>query len=279
MSHTPAARPARPEDYPHYVRLFAEMGVPEAPPGAAEWAAAYMERTLMMGEPEPVAYAYYDVLPACGYVRNIVVASEHRRRGLGRAMMGALAGRFSELGCTEWRLNVKDDNHAAIALYQACGMAEAYRASSLFMPVDAIARLPEAPIEVRVQPLAPERDAGCEGLFDMPRGLMTSLRDRPGAELYEVVSVEPRARAECLAVTRFTPGMPGAFPFRLTRADVARPLLEFLAARIAPGNTRPMILACEDQPELVAALRAAGAEVSMEIIHMRGRLPLGRDAA
>jgi GNAT superfamily N-acetyltransferase len=278
MSRPATARPARPEDYPHFVRLFAELGVPEPPPEIVAWTAAYMGRTLIMDDGEPVVFAYYDLLPRCGYVRNIAVAPSHRRQGLGRAMMRTLAQRFSGQGCDEWRLNVKHDNHAAIALYQACGMAEVYRTTSLSTPIEAIARLPEAPRPVRVRPLQRADDAAGEALFDMPHGLMTSLRDRPGAEFYQLLD-ESRAPAECVGVTRFSPDMPGAFPFRLTRPDFVRPLLEFLAARVAsytgPGTgpgTRPINLACEDQPDLVAALVAAGATVNMEIVHMRGLL-------
>jgi len=54
-------------------------------------------------------------------VQRVVVTEAHRRRGLGRLLLDALAGEADRRGCSELMLEVADDNTAATALYEAAG--------------------------------------------------------------------------------------------------------------------------------------------------------------
>jgi ribosomal protein S18 acetylase RimI-like enzyme len=56
-------------------------------------------------------------------VDELVVARQHRRRGLGRALMDAVATRANELGLDRVVLDVRAHNEAAIAFYRAMGYA------------------------------------------------------------------------------------------------------------------------------------------------------------
>lgn len=273
----PVIRAARLDDYPHYVDLFPSLGVPEDPPSAADWQAGQMARALIAETPgegagaRPVGYAFYDLMPGCGYVRNIMVAGDQRRRGYGRALMAAMADIFRAAGCTEWRLNVKRDNHAAVALYQRCGLDVSYPTAGLRLPFALADRLPAPSPTLRVEPLPPEDDRAAERQFAMPAGLLTSLRTRPGDHLLQLMddSRSPPAR---VGVARFSPGLPGAFPIRVRAPAMVRPLLETFRA-LTPADVDTLLLTCEDDPALIDTLRSHGAELVMEVFHMRGELP------
>jgi len=55
------------------------------------------------------------------FLNDFVIAPEHRRKGYASAALKTLAQEAQARGCTEIRLYVSDDNHAAKALYERCG--------------------------------------------------------------------------------------------------------------------------------------------------------------
>ena len=57
-----------------------------------------------------------------GWVYYLAVARDHRRSGLGRALMAAAETWLVERGCPKIQLMVRDDNEAAIAFYRALGL-------------------------------------------------------------------------------------------------------------------------------------------------------------
>ena len=56
-----------------------------------------------------------------GMVYDLAVAPEHRRRGVGTALLRAAMNHFRGLGCTWARLNVDLDNEPAHRLYERLG--------------------------------------------------------------------------------------------------------------------------------------------------------------
>lgn len=54
-------------------------------------------------------------------IHDIAVLRAHRRQGIGRAMIEAIAEEAAKLGCCRLTLEVRDDNDAAKALYRTCG--------------------------------------------------------------------------------------------------------------------------------------------------------------
>ena len=56
-----------------------------------------------------------------GYITNVAVAPEMRRRGIGRALIEELIRRGRELSLSFWTLEVRESNEGAIALYSALG--------------------------------------------------------------------------------------------------------------------------------------------------------------
>jgi ribosomal protein S18 acetylase RimI-like enzyme len=56
-----------------------------------------------------------------GWVNYLGVAPEHRRRGLGRAIMAEAERRLREAGCPKINLQVRTGNAAVIAFYHSLG--------------------------------------------------------------------------------------------------------------------------------------------------------------
>lgn len=59
------------------------------------------------------------------HVTNVVVAAEHRRRGIARRLLVALAGEIIERGCVAWTLEVRASSEGAQALYRRFGFVPA----------------------------------------------------------------------------------------------------------------------------------------------------------
>ena len=56
-----------------------------------------------------------------GWVNYLAVDVEHRRSGLGRALMDEVETRLRALGCPKLNLQVRDDNRPALAFYARLG--------------------------------------------------------------------------------------------------------------------------------------------------------------
>src|SRR5688572_10897989 len=103
-----ALRPATAEDYPHYRRLFPELGVDDPIPTPERWALEMMPDTrILEASGQPIAYVLWVKLEGMGYVRHVVVDPACRRRGAGAALMEATAQEILREGCSRWCLNVK----------------------------------------------------------------------------------------------------------------------------------------------------------------------------
>ena len=66
-------------------------------------------------------YAVLFAVPPQGDVQTVAVAPRSQGRGLGRHLLEALTAEAERRGCTQLFLEVRVDNHAAIALYQRSG--------------------------------------------------------------------------------------------------------------------------------------------------------------
>jgi len=56
-----------------------------------------------------------------GWIYYVVVHPDHRRRGIGRALMGEAEGRLKVLGCSKANLQVRAGNDAAVDFYRSLG--------------------------------------------------------------------------------------------------------------------------------------------------------------
>jgi ribosomal protein S18 acetylase RimI-like enzyme len=260
-----AIRRASIDDHPTFVRLFPELGVDDPIPGRDAWAAGYAPFTLIAhGDgADALGFAFTQEYADTGYVRNVVVAPEARRRGVGRALMEATARHLRGAGKARWRLNVGPQNVAARTLYESLGMRTLYASRAVRLPWAAADALPTSGDVV--EELAPARDAELEALFDLPRGQLGAQRGMGRT----ILAARSDERLRGVAV--FAPAFPGAFPFRALGRGAARRLIEAMHARVAD---RPHVnLVIDDDEALVSHLVAGGAEVRQDFLHLAGPLP------
>jgi GNAT superfamily N-acetyltransferase len=262
-------RGAKPDDYDAYARLMPELGVDDPLPTREKFAAEMCARALVAAHDGAiVGYALFEVLADVGYVRNVVSDPARRRQGIGAALMEAMRQRFVAAGARSWCLNVKPDNAAAIALYRRFGFEPAYLTYAMRMPRSAPAIAAAGDLDIALTPIAPEEDAEVEAATGLLPGQLASSRARKGRLLLQL-----RRRDAIAGVAVFDPAFPGAFPFRVAEPELGPPLLEALRA-LAPAGSAYVQVVVEDDDALRDVLSTVGAQVHLEILHMRG--PLSR---
>jgi ribosomal protein S18 acetylase RimI-like enzyme len=260
-------RGATGEDYDAYARLMPELAVDEQPAPRDRFGAELAARTIVAVEDGVViGYALFEILADVGYVRNIVSDPARRRSGIGDALMAGLRARFSAAGATGWCLNVKPANAAAVGLYTRSGMARVYGTS--IMRIRREIALPPAPADLELVPVVAVDDAAIETRFRLLAGQLASARSKVSRQV-----VALRRGDAVLGVAVFAATIPGAFPFRVVDPAFGAALLARVRA-LAPADSTYVQVGVEDDDSLRDALIALGAEVHLDIIHMRGQLRL-----
>lgn len=262
-------RPARPSDHGEFTRFFRELGHDDPVPELENWAVLMMPHTIFLeASGAKVGYAFVEVFGERAYVRHVVVDPSCRGRGVGRALMAAIAARLRERGSVLWELNVKRDNQAAIGLYQAFGLREQYSTFVVQLDWADVARLPGPAISPRAFDVEAAADAEVERTFGLPSGQVSRLRSVEGHVLVRLAGDGGRT----CGFARFDPDFPGAFPFRVASAPLARTLLETLRPHTRPEHSW-IQLVIEDDAETARIVRASGARLRFEILHMHGSIP------
>ena len=269
-------RAAEASDHPLFARLFPYLGTGD-PVLEREAFVRQLLFTTLVAEvgagneaPSAVGYAYFQIIQELVYVRHVVTAPEVRRRGVGRALLDAIAARARAAGCSVWCLNVLRDNTAALALYEAHGMRRAHRSRLITVPwaaVDAHAAAPHKGLVARV--IAPEDDARVEPATDLVAGQLASHR-----ALGDRVLMMLEEDGGVVGATSFAPSFPGAYPFRVSRPALALVLLRALAPHARPGDAHLGVMT-ENQPEVADALVSAGGTSKLDLVHMKGPVPPG----
>lgn len=257
-------RPATPDDYAAFVRLYPHLGNDDPLPEAARF-----ERELVSGmvfleeDGREVGLVRCELLAEEGFVRTLIVEPAWRRRGYGRRLMSATAAWLRTHGRTRWRLNHLTGNEPAETLYRSLGFTTVHTTTIVRLPWDAVARLPAA--AATVGPIDPADDGAFEAALALPAGQVAHLRAQGP------ILLGARAGGE-FGLARFDPAFPGAYPFRATTPAPFRPLLEAMRPSARPGD--PWVqLVIEDGPAAVAALEAAGARRFRELVQLAGDVP------
>jgi GNAT superfamily N-acetyltransferase len=261
-------RAAEPRDYEAYVRLFRELGVDDPIPGRDHFTSELGPGLLVYERGgDVVGYTAFHKLAVAGHVRNLAVAPEARRCGVGRALMEAAAAWLRAQGAVEWHLNVKIDNAAAIGLYESLGMIVEHRSTFLRLPWAYVDKLPAATGELVASRVDPSDDDELERAFGLLSGRLAMGRNRP-----QRVFIQLRdASCAPTGVARFDPDHPGAYPFCVARPEHARALLEALRPYARPQDAW-LGVAVEDDAALTDTLVAAGAEIRIQLLHYHGVL-------
>lgn len=256
------ARAARPDDYDAFMRFWAELGLGQPPPPRDSWVEQLCPQTLFLADGEHLAaYNLAFAFGARGDVRQVVVAPEYRRRGVGRALMAAVADKLRARGCTEWRLEVRANNAPAIALYRSVGMQPHCDIHIVTLDRDACARFAATRSGAhRSVEVTPDDDRELERALDLGAGQLARWR------AHRVGSPLRRIGTTALTQVRrdFAPTHGLLFPFRAPDPDVAAHLM----ADALPGPHE----VCVIDPAIHAALLGAGATPKEHQVEYAGAL-------
>lgn len=257
-------RPARPEDYPCFVRWFPMLESGDRTPTLQEWTRALVPETIIAElNGAPAGYCRAQVFGLDGYVRHLVVEPALRRSGAGRAMLERVRASMRVEGCARWRINVKPDNVAAVRLYSSLGMKTAHACASIRFEWALLDALPQPSGSLSiVEPDAEQRRA-LESTYGLPMGQLATADVRDDAHVRAVQG------ADLQGVALFDAALPGAFPFRTESVDAAMTLLHGLQPLATQAS---MGIVVEDDDALDRLMVDAGVRVPFRFVHMRGRL-------
>jgi GNAT superfamily N-acetyltransferase len=270
VSHAFTVVPGSLERYPDFVRLFPELEVPDRTPPLEYFIAHIVEESFfVLDGPEVVGYAWVRVRGDALHLVHVIVAPSHRRHGVGRALMAAAAERARALGLTRWFLNVKPDNVAARALYEACGLTGQSPGASVRITWADVERLPVSTHTLDTRPLEPEEDGAFEEALGFGRSELAAFRVL-GRIVIGTEDLDDGRRP--VGVAALDAPFPGASPFRVRAPEFARHLLEGIRTRALPQFDH-ISLFVEGDPALEATLSSAGAVATMRILRMSGDVP------
>lgn len=141
---------ASPGGYAAFARLFPELAVPEVTPSATYFATTIVPDAIVLRHGGAVVgYACARPRGDRLHVVHVITDPEYRRRGVGRALMAAVAERARAAGFQRWRLNVKPENLAARALYERWGMKVVLASVSMRVGWSDVERIPCTPEHAR----------------------------------------------------------------------------------------------------------------------------------
>ena len=256
-------RAARPDDYDAWLRFWGELGLTITPPTRERWLTGILPNTIFLEDGGALAaYNLSFAFGTRGDVRQVVVAPEFRKRGVGKQLMAAVAAKLRAAGCTEWRLEVRADNAPAIALYRASGMRPLRDLHLVRMTREVCERF-AAGARHAVVPVTPEDDARLEAAFDLGGGQLHRWRTfRPQCP---IVRIGFHALTQINRELAADHGL--LFPFEAPDAETAAQLV----AEAVPNMPAEYELQVS-RPELHRALLAAGARPDEHLIEFTGQL-------
>ncbi len=249
-------RPAEKSDYVRIAALSAELGSLDAFPEREDWLRRVAPHTLVAAGSTAAGYIVAQPEGDVAVLSALVVAPEHRRRGLARLLMDAAAQTLRDAGRQRWRLNVKRTNDAAIRLYERAGFVTA--GSTLVVRIDrAVSERLRPSRETKVVPVA---DAQI-----LPA-------DRPLVRAPNEPWLGITLHGQLIGYCRVLPQYPSLKPFRCASPDHARHLLEAAWLTLLQPATS-LLVALDDAPDLGGELLRCGATIELDIVRMTGALP------
>src|SRR4051812_22184281 len=259
-------RAARPEDYDAWLAFWAQLELGHSPPARERWVEHLAPHTIFLEDDgAPVAYNLSFAFGGRGDVRQVVVDQAARRRGVGKQLMAAVAAKLRAAGCTEWRLEVKADNAAAIALYRAAGMAPHHDVFTVTIARADAQRFASAKSGTYAAvAVVANDDAALEAALDLGAGQVARWRT------YRAHCPMIRVGHDAMTHvwTDFAPDLALLFPFAAPDPDVAAHLLAEALARSTHAAYEIQLTSAD----VHAALLAAGAVAKDQLVEYAGAL-------
>lgn len=256
-----AVRDATAGDHPVFARLFPALGTDDPVLTPEQFTSRMLPTTIVAEEDgAPVGYTFWQIHGPRAHVVQVVVDEGARSRGVGRALMEEVRRRVLAAGCTRWVLNVKQENAAAIRLYENCGLAIEQEGWAVRAEWSQLESLREPLGEVDLYTPTPDEDAVIAARFGETAERLQILRSREGIVLRAL-----REAGTPVAFAAFDPAFPGVYPVRLARVDLARPLFEGLRPHARAAHVQVFV---EGDRPLYDELVARGAQVRHAMYRM-----------
>jgi ribosomal protein S18 acetylase RimI-like enzyme len=223
------ARDATTEDFRAARDFWVAFGTDQPPPDEATWNARYREHILFLVDDtgERVGYAMCLPYGSLGDIRHIMLAPAWRGKGIGKQLMDAVRIKLRGAGCTNWRLEVRDDNAAGVALYRSAAMHVEHALITLRM-TRALAETFAATRSgtLAVAEVLAHDDLALEHHFDLGQGFLARSRGVASSVLWRIGD-------DTLAHYRveLAPSLSLLFPFRFATPDHAATIVEAAVAR------------------------------------------------
>jgi GNAT superfamily N-acetyltransferase len=258
-------RPATPDDYDAFVRLFAEFGIPDPVPTRERFVET-MTPQIRVAVREGAVVGFCSWRPYGTLVHVVQLAVDPAMRGqrIGEQLLLDVRALALTAGCTRWYLNVKRDNTSAIKLYERVGFRRELESVSLVIPWSCV-----PPHEVTGGLAEPADDPVIAERFAVPPERIAMFRAKSTRGLFHLVLL--REAAQLAGFAAFDPEFPGAAVFRTARPELGVDLLAQMRAYALPAFDFVRV-AVEGDPALAAALVALGAEVAFEMLRLSGPL-------
>jgi ribosomal protein S18 acetylase RimI-like enzyme len=258
-------RAARSDDYDAWLRFWGELGLRSTPPTREHWLTGILPSTIFLEEDGVLAaYNLSFAFGTRGDVRQVAVAPEFRKRGVGKQLMAAVATKLRAAGCTDWRLEVRADNAAAIALYRAAGMQPLRDLHTVRMARDACEHFAASRSgRYAATAVVPDDDARLEAAFDLGAGQIHRWRTfRPQCPIVRI------GFEALMQINRELSAEHGLlFPFDAPDSDMAAHLM----AEALPNM--PLVYELQlARAQLHRAMLAAGAHPEEHLIEFTGQL-------
>jgi hypothetical protein len=167
--------------------------------------------------------------------------------------------------CTRWSLNVKQDNVAAIRLYERCGLAIEEEGWTMRAEWSQLRALPRLAHDVVAYTPESAGDPDLVARFGETAERLPTLRTREGFVLLGL-----RERGEPVAFAGFDPALPGLYPVRVARVELAGLLFDGLAPHAKEERVQVSV---EGDHAFFGMLEAAGAQIVHSVYRMGATLP------
>jgi len=252
-------------DYPDYVRLVAELGVPDPVPAAERFAERLVPQMYVACEDGAViGYTTWRRYGPTAHLVQLAVDRAVRGRRIGALLLEHVRAIAIAAGCARWYLNVKRDNAPALRLYERCGLRRALECWALQI---AWAQVPAWAGAADGGPAELAEAAAIAARFAMDRERVELAITRPG-----YVGIAVREAGAAVAFAGFDPSFPGAAPFCAARPELGRALLDAMRPHAELARFDFVRVSIEGDPGLKDELVALGADVTMETLRLAAPL-------
>jgi len=256
-------RRAENSDYAAYVRLFAELAIPDPVPTEEKFVSMQVSQMWVACGDDADVRGYVTMRPygATAHVIQLAVDSKFRGKRIGEQLLEHVRCEARAAGCTRWYLNVKRDNAPALRLYERVGMTVELESVAMSIKWD---KVPPATPTARLAHPDDDREICIRYNILAERLAMFRARD------FTLITLRDEMDG-IIGFAAFAPSFPGAASFCAMRSELAADLLAAIRPHAKPEFDFVRVTV-EGDRTLADAVLALGAELTFELLRLSSPL-------